>query len=154
MASARRSYAWSCVVLRMWGPWLDPAEITEVLGIEPDDSAKKGDLWGPKRNRVCRQGVWTLFGRPGNARIETQMRNILKEIAPAKGRLRRLIQEDKRIRGVLVDIGYTPRPGLVIGCFTLKADLVKEFVSLGIDVEKSFHLAPEHWPQTEDEQET
>jgi hypothetical protein len=85
--------------------------------------------------------------------METQMRNILKEIAPAKNRLRRLIQEDKRIRGVSIDIGYTPRADLVVGCFTLKADLVKEFVSLGIDVEISYHLAPEHWPQAEDEQE-
>ncbi len=139
MASSRNDRR-SCVVLRMWGPRLDPEAITEALGIEPDDSARKGDLWGPKKNRVCRQGVWTLFGRPDRAKLETQVRNILKEIAPAKDRLRKLIQEDKRIKGVALDIGYSPDEDLAIACFTLKADLVKEFVSLGIDLEISFYL--------------
>jgi hypothetical protein len=77
----------------MWGPRLDPEAITEVLGIEPDDSAKKGDPYGPKNKRICRHGVWTLFGWPARAKVETQIKNILKEIAPARDQLRRLIEE-------------------------------------------------------------
>jgi hypothetical protein len=53
-----------------------------------------------------------------------------------------------------MDIGYGPRADLAIACFTLKADLVEEFVSLGIDLEISFYLAPEYWARAEDEQET
>ena len=138
--ASRRSYTWSSVRLSICGTYLDPVEVTEALGIEPDDSAKKGDLWGPAHDRICKQGVWSLIGRPSTSRIETQMADILKRLGPSRTRLRRFIRENKHVQEASVDIGYTPREDLAIACFTLKSALVKEYVSLGVDIEISFYL--------------
>ncbi len=138
--ASRRSYSWSSVRLSICGTYLDPVEVTAALGIEPDDSAKKGDLYGPAHNRMCKQGVWSLIGRPSTSRIETQMADIIERLGPSKARLREFVRENNHVREVSLDIGYSPREDLAIACFTLQSALVKEYVSLGIDIEISFYL--------------
>lgn len=48
--------------LRIFGDGLDPDEITEILGVEPTSSCRKGDVFRGKRyDRVERTGRW-LYG--------------------------------------------------------------------------------------------
>jgi hypothetical protein len=135
-----RGYEWSSVVLRITGKHLDPAEVTEALGIQPDDSAKRGDLFGPKRNWVCEQGVWTLIGGPPKAKIETQVTSILKRIHPVKDRLRKLIREDSHIRAACLDIGYRPPEGYAVSSYVLASQPISEITSLGVDIEISVYI--------------
>lgn len=46
--------------LRFFGETLDPDEITRLLGKLPSDAERKGDVVGPRKNRVARQGSWRL----------------------------------------------------------------------------------------------
>jgi hypothetical protein len=140
------SYEWSLVILRIMGKYLDPAEVTEALGIEPDDSAKKGDLYGLKRNRVCEQGVWSLIGGPPRARMNAQIMSILKRIRPVKSRLRKLIQENKHVRHVHLDIGYSPPEEYAVSSYVFESQAISELTSLGIDIEISAYI---HFDRTQ-----
>jgi hypothetical protein len=140
--TSTRGYDWSMVVLRIVGRRLDPAEVTKALGIEPDDSAKKGDLYGPKHNRICKQGIWNLFGRPANARMETQIMSILKRIRPVKRQFRKLLRENKRVREACLDIGYSPPEEYAISSYVLKSEMINELTSSGIDIEISVYIRP------------
>ena len=136
----RRSYRWASVRFSIFGTYLDPAEVSDTLGIRPDTSAKRGDPLGASAALSSQQGHWSLVGHPSNGRIETQMTSILKQIDPVKTQLRELMSEHKHIMGAVVDIGYSPRQDLAVACFTLKSQRVEKFVELGIDVNISLYL--------------
>jgi hypothetical protein len=142
MKSAR-GYEWAAVVLRLTGRYLDPREVTKALGIEPDDCAKKGDMYGPKHNRVCKQGVWSLFGGPSKSRMETQIANILRQIRPMKNRIRKLIRENRHVEEAHLDIGYSPPKDCYGPSFVLKSEMMNELTSLGIDIEISVYVRPD-----------
>lgn len=46
--------------LRIFGEQLDPADISHRLGCTPTTAEKKGELMGPSKNTVARQGGWKL----------------------------------------------------------------------------------------------
>ncbi len=51
----------STVSLRVFGDDLDPAAVSRLLGCEPDQSYRKGDLVSPGRNTATRKcGMWSL----------------------------------------------------------------------------------------------
>jgi hypothetical protein len=53
------------VSLRVAGDALDPAEVTRVLGVEPDFSARKGEERRQRAGTVVqRTGIWTRRLRP------------------------------------------------------------------------------------------
>jgi hypothetical protein len=141
-----RGYEWSLVILRITGKYLDPAEVTEALGIEPDDSAKKGDLYGLKRNRVCEQGVWSLIGGPPKVTMDAQIMSILKRTRPVKSRLRKLIRENRHVKEAHLDIGYGPPEEYEISSYVLKSQAISELTSLGIDIEISAYI---HFDRTQ-----
>jgi hypothetical protein len=49
----RRTYRWASVCFSMFGTYLDPAEVTDTLGIRPDDSALVGRALVRKREEAA-----------------------------------------------------------------------------------------------------
>jgi|GEM_PF-2625202 len=62
------------------------------------------------------------------------MKNILKRIATAGDRLRRLIKNDETIEGAYLKITFEPPEGTVCVAYQLQSQLAYEFVSLGVDI--------------------
>lgn len=141
------------VVLRLWGKDLDPGEITRKLQIEPTAGHARGpalDVNGktvkdPATGKLIKwpSGVWTLNSYVPNAKIETQMKRILEQIRPRRNALRRIVAAAH----AAIVISIEPAEGFANVTYTLPADLVNEFTSLGIDVEFSFWLPG--WYKTE-----
>ena len=72
----------STVSLRVFGDDLDPPTISRLLGCEPDQSYRKGDLVSPGRSTTTRKcGMWSLKAQetdPEN--YEAQLRDILSKV--------------------------------------------------------------------------
>jgi hypothetical protein len=131
---------WSFVRLWIGGKHLDPQKISKILGISPDLCGKRGELVAPNSRRRCRAGSWGLESTQRNWQIETQMKSILKRITPVKERLRRLIREDATIERAYLTVAFEPpkdRPGV---SYFFPAELVSEFVSLGLDIVHSIYF--------------
>lgn len=68
----------SAASLRVFGEALDPDEITRLLGKPPSGAHRKGDVVGPRKNRVAPQGSWRLAANdrePGD--LDSQVEEIL-----------------------------------------------------------------------------
>lgn len=64
--------------LRFFGETLDPDEITRLLGKPPSGADRKGDIVGPRKNRVAQRNSWRLEAsdrEPGD--LDSQVVEIL-----------------------------------------------------------------------------
>jgi hypothetical protein len=136
-----KTYEWRHIYLTISGKNLNPEKFTRDLGIKPDDRGKLGEPYG--KNKKCKQGFWTLEGGPSNWRIETQMENILRRIAPVKNQLKKLIKEDNTIKRACLTISFEPPRGIANACYCFESKLINEFTSLGIDIALSIYIAEE-----------
>jgi hypothetical protein len=130
----RKESEWSFVRLTLAGKYLDPDKVSDTLGIRPDISGQLGQPSCSNPQRMCKQGSWTLEGKPSHGRIETQMKNILKRIAPAKRRLKTLIQNDESIVEAYVTIVFEPVCGTICAAHQFSSQALNGFTSLGLDV--------------------
>jgi hypothetical protein len=136
----QKKNAWSFVRLNLTGKHLDPQKVSRTLGISADICGKLGDPIAPNSDRRCKQGYWDIESGRSNWRLEAQIKDILKRIAPVKGRLRRLIKNDATMQEAYLTIVFEPaarRPA--VGCY-LPSDLIGQFTSLGVDVNLVIHL--------------
>lgn len=136
-----KTHEWRRVFLSLTGKNLDPEKVTEVLGILPDDRAKRGEPFS--KISKCIQGSWALEGGPSNWLIETQMKYILKRIRPVKNQLKKLIKENKTVRYAYLTIAFAPPEGIPNACYCFNSKLINEFTSLGIDIALSIHIIKE-----------
>jgi len=125
------------VYLDITGKYLKPDEITDVLGIEPDSSCQRGDPYG--KNKKARQGYWSLEGRPDGARLETQIKNIVKKIGPVKAQLRRVIKT-KNVEQACLQIAVEPPDWAVVAEYYFDAEMLNIFTSLGIGIGFSLRI--------------
>src|SRR5689334_8751292 len=78
---------------RMWGPDVDPDELTELLGIEPTASHKVGEARG---KRTFDFGSWRLSSRTlETTELETHIEWLLDRLDAANTSLRDLIASGK-----------------------------------------------------------
>ena len=131
---------WSFVHLSIGGKHLDPQKISKALGISPDFCCRRGELAAPNFKRKCKAGSWSLESDRLNWRMETQMRDILRRITPVKERLRRLIREDATIERAYLTVAFEPPEGRPGVSYLFPAELVSEFVSLGLDIVHSIYF--------------
>jgi hypothetical protein len=122
------------------GKHLDPEKITKMLHIFPDFRGKRGEPVAPSSRKKSKAGSWGLESDQWNWRIETQMRSILKRIAPAKERLRRLIRNDATVERAYLTIAFSPPAGRPAASYLFPAGLINEFASLGLDIVLSIYF--------------
>jgi len=140
-AKQRRTREWRLVSLTIAGKYLDPKKVAKALDVLPDSSGKLGELY--RKGRKSKQGFWALQGGPTTWRTETQMKNILKRIAPAKHRLTELIKEDKTVERAYLTIAFAPPKGIPNAGYCFDAELMNEFTSIGIDIALSIQIREE-----------
>ncbi len=131
------------VYLTIAGKYLDPYKVVETLNIIPFDWGKLGEPRSTNKKKKCEQGYWMLKGGPSRWRVETQMKHILKKIAPARHQLKKLIKEDKTIEEAVLEIIHELPKGIPTPVYLIKGELLNEFTSLGIDVTFSVHVVAE-----------
>ena len=136
-----RLHKYRSVYLTIAGKNLDPYKVVETLNIIPFDWGKLGEPY--RKNKKSKQGFWMLKGGPSTWRVETQMRNILKKIAPAKHKLKKLIKEDETVREAVLEIAFELPKGIPKPCYLINGELLNEFTSLGIDIIFSVYVVAE-----------
>jgi len=85
----------ACVSLRFFGESLIPEELTRLLGCQPTEGRRKGDVIPDKRyHRVAKTGIWRLNGSgPETADIEEQVVALLTSVTSDLQVWRRLTTE-------------------------------------------------------------
>ena len=137
----REGIKYKAVYLTISGKYLDPFKVVDKLNVIPFDWGKLGETY--RKNKKSEQGFWMLKGGPSRWTIETQMRHILKKIAPARYKLKKLIKEDKTIEEAVLEIIHELPKGIATPCYLINGELLNEFTSLGIDVVFSVHVVAE-----------
>jgi hypothetical protein len=121
------------VVLRLYDKKLDPDSITRKLGIQPTECWKRGYLVGKSGKKYFRRyGQWNL--RPSarkNARLQAKVEKLWLQLEPKKKELRSILRKVKADIRIAVDAGSRP----CLWWYPFKSQLIRNFVSLGIDVE-------------------
>ena len=135
-----KAYEWRYVSLTISGKNLDPDKVTEMLGINPDNWAIRGEPLSPNNKKKCKQGFWALESGPSHWLFETKLRKILNKIVPVKHRLRKLIEENKDVQHIYLDIGVMPPENSFVAHYSFGADLLNQFTSIGIDIDISIHI--------------
>jgi hypothetical protein len=130
---------WSFVKLTMAGEYLDPEEVTAILGIEPDSRAKRGESHPHFRN-TPKQGFWSLTCDQVTSGYEMQMKAMLERITPSKERLERLLREDTSVTSAHLVIVCQAAQWLASVGLCLPSDLVSEFSSMGIDIAVTIYM--------------
>ncbi len=146
--SVRKKYPdrYRHVILKLWHKELDPEIVTDELGIEPDDAWWRGPALDTDGNPIINKdtgkpymrhyGQWNLCSTVrGNTLLVTRMKNILEQVRPQKKALRRIL---KKVNADLT-IAVHPHEDLAIARYSLPADVLNEFTSLGIDIIFSVH---------------
>ncbi|MGD0078466.1 MAG: DUF4279 domain-containing protein [Sedimentisphaerales bacterium] len=126
------------VALRLLGKDLDPDKITKALALHPVSSQPCNAL-RRKAERIynTNYGHWNLGSRlPRNSTLQNHVKDILEQIRPKKKILRRIL------RNVEADlnIAVQPHEDLAISAYTFPAEILSEFVSLGIYIRFSVHI--------------
>jgi hypothetical protein len=125
------------VVLTLSGRDLDPAQVTELLGIRPDSSCRRGDKYG--RDKRAAQGYWSLTGRPARSRVETQVHSIFRRIKPVKRKFLALVEREN-VERAYVTIAVMPSDHAAIADYYLPGSLIREFGAFGTGMEFSIHI--------------
>jgi len=131
----------SSVSLNLTGCHLDPDKVTEALAMEPDECGKRGQPLYPNGQVKCKQGFWALtVGPSSRERVETQMKKMLRRIAPISDRLKTLVDQEGTVGEAYLRISLTPPAGMVVLQYCFKAEVINEFTALGIDIAVSINL--------------
>jgi len=138
-----RETEWSFVELVIGGKFLDPQKVSKVVGMPPDSCGKRGELASSKSKRIRKAGSWVLESNHSNWRIVSQMKNILKRVAPIKERLRKLIREDATVERAYLLVAFSPPEGRPGASYSFPAGLVEEFASVGLDIVVSLYFYEE-----------
>ncbi|HZS93431.1 MAG TPA: DUF4279 domain-containing protein [Chloroflexota bacterium] len=78
---------------RMWGPEVNPDELTVLLGIKPTESRKVGDVRG---KRTFDFGMWVLSTKGlGTTNLETHIQVLLDRLDATNTSVRELIASGK-----------------------------------------------------------
>lgn len=136
-----KSREWRRVYLIVAGKNLEPDRVSKALGILPDSSGKRGEPY--RRNRKSKQGFWCLEQGPTTWRLETQMKAMLKRIAPVRHRLRKLIRADETIKEAYLQLAFAPPRRVANACYCFDAKLINEFTSMGLDIALSIQIIGE-----------
>lgn len=80
--------------LRIFGPHLDPAEVTRLLGLGPTNSHRAGDP-RPKGGAPYREGLWSLCteGSLDSSDLDEHLRHLLERFEGASPQLRVLLAQ-------------------------------------------------------------
>ena len=72
------------VCLRVFGDDLVPSELSDLLGVQPTKSWRKGDVFqGKKYDRIQKTGSWHLSTeRQADVSLEAQINQLLDQITP------------------------------------------------------------------------
>src|SRR5689334_1418820 len=70
--------------VRIFGPTLDPSEITALLGSSPSVSYRKGDPISARINALRKQGMWLLESRLSRRRSLAEHIRGLLEMLPGR----------------------------------------------------------------------
>ena len=74
------------VMLRIYGDDLDPEEITRLLGCEPWDAGRTGELKvGAKRSWTVRRGYWKLRSERSETDVAEQIPELLARLTQDLG---------------------------------------------------------------------
>ncbi len=86
----------STASFRIGGENLEPASISEKLGLTPDHSHRKGDLRSGSDNRVYRSGIWLITSKlPEEESLESHLGDLLRQLEPHQTYLRSLSEHTK-----------------------------------------------------------
>ena len=73
----------STASFRIMGDAVEPAAITEKLGLTPDHSHRKGDIRKKSQNGVHRSGMWLISSKlPEGESLENHLRDLLRQLEP------------------------------------------------------------------------
>ncbi len=155
--TSRRRYqpATQAVSIHLWGKKLEPDKITQDLGIKPDWVCRRGVEKAPdgkvirNRNGKPRKstfGHWSLDSHVhDNSGILSRIKDILKQFTPKKRQLRRILKEASADLIITIE----PHRDLASYGYTLPANLLNEFTSLGINIRIEVERLDEFWQRIE-----
>ncbi|MFT3734037.1 MAG: DUF4279 domain-containing protein [Rhodocyclaceae bacterium] len=125
MSEPNESYAYFTVT----GDDLDPAHITEIVGVTPTDSWKKGDL-NPRNSLERKFGRWSLYSRLARSEeFEAHIADVLAQLDNNPEGFKRV---SEAYEGCMQLVGYfhSSYPGLYFTPATIQG-LAK--YKLGVD---------------------
>jgi hypothetical protein len=95
MASSHPSVTRTWATFRIWGKYLDPADVTSRLKITPSRSFKAGDPHGEQGVYQWKHGYWGLTSeeRMSSTDLGEHLEWLLDQLEPIKHELQTLIQE-------------------------------------------------------------
>jgi len=114
-----RTYTAAYCTLRVFGPDLDPSEVTKALELPPDHTHRGGDLHlqRSRRGRVVRYadyatGMWSMSSEAHveGARLGSHVEWLLAEIEPKAEQWRALLAEGVEADLFCYSVGSTPDP--------------------------------------------
>jgi hypothetical protein len=123
------------VLLHIYSRDLDPEVVTKTLKLEPTWSARRGTV-STRTGRSIRhvQGTWSIATQlRRNASLEKHIRNVWDQIRPRKAALKRILKDTK---GILI-VSVRPHPDLVNPEYVFSAEVLENFLRLGIDLKFS-----------------
>lgn len=126
------------VVLRLLGKDLDPDKTSKALALYPVSSQSSNSL-RRKADRIynTNYGHWNLGSRlRRSATLQNHVKDILEQIRPKKKILRKILKKVEADLNIVVQ----PHEDLAISAYTFPAEILTEFVSMGIDIRFSIHI--------------
>jgi hypothetical protein len=134
------------------GDNLLPDKITAFLGIQPDQQYKKGELFGGKKLKVRKTGLWfySTNGHISSIDVVQHLVSILDQIEPVKSRFVELIKAEKiysEITCVLnlftIENGFDIPPYVLSRIVTLNIPLGISIYCLGDGFNNSIRSEPD-----------
>jgi hypothetical protein len=129
------------------GNSLNPEKITELLGIQPDDSWKKNDIImfdGKKvknaRTGRCRKnkiGVWALESNAGKRNsLEDKINYLVNKLLPVKEKLKKVNTKYTKMLYITIE----PHYDIAVFCVPISLKLIKTLSILGIEIELNIDM--------------
>lgn len=115
---------------------LNPTEVAQALGIEPTWSHRRGIWTAPSgATREFTEGSWAIASRlRRNASLEHHVRDVWDQVSERKASLKRILKE----ASAELHISVQPHRDVVNWNYVFSADLLRQFVDLGIHIWFSF----------------
>ncbi len=115
---------------------LDPSEITKLLGVEPVEAFRAGDLHPPKPDRVWEYGGWFLSSRDvlASRDLRRHLDWLLQRIIQRRGVFVMLLTRD-----YIIDVPCYWRSAYGHGGPVLSPSQMRGFADLNIDVWIDFY---------------
>ncbi len=124
------------VLLKITSKDLDPAEVTKALRVEPTSSHCRGKWIAPNgATRKFDEGSWSLASRlRRNCTLENHIRDVWEQVSGRESALKRILNTADGF----LQIAVQPHRDVVDWNYAFPADLLKEFVDIGIHIWLSF----------------